>query len=481
MDQSPTKPLFERKKNLQNKLELVTQEMYKRNLELAQTNKTLSILRKIDELALESQESLEIFCNMLASSIAATGEYPFVGILTRLHTHRNSLGMYGLSTNTIVNQEQKALLSKTLIDTSHEWFDINEKFKLLAVKDISKRDIKQFLGLSEHEIEQLEKAINAQSILLIKLNARQKLVGLMAIGFLQAPESIGPDELQLFARLSEAVGVAVDNRLLFEENKHIVNQLQKTNDKLKALDEAKDEFISMASHQLRTPLTSVKGYLSMVLEGDAGKVSKTQQKLLDQAFISSQRMVYLIADLLNVSRLRTGKFVIEALPTNLAEVVEGEINQLVETAAGRNLKLTYKKPAKFPTLMMDETKIRQVVMNFVDNAIYYTPSGGHIVVSVAETPKSIDFAVTDDGIGIPPTEQHHLFTKFFRAGNARKARPDGTGLGLFMAKKVVVAQGGSIIFNSKEGKGSTFGFSFAKSKLAVPKNAVTNSDEKRKT
>jgi signal transduction histidine kinase len=233
------------------------------------------------------------------------------------------------------------------------------------------------------------------------------------------------------------------------------------------LDETKDEFISMASHQLRTPLTSVKGYVSMVLEEDAGKINKQQRKLLDQAFVSSQRMVYLIADLLNVSRLRTGKFVIDAKPTNLADVIEGEVSQLVETAKARDLTLTYHKPKDFPALNLDETKTRQVIMNFVDNAIYYTPSGGHITINLEDKGKSIEYSVVDDGIGVPKTEQHHLFGKFYRAGNAKKARPDGTGLGLFMAKKVIVAQGGAVIFHSEEGKGSTFGFSFPKAKLAA--------------
>jgi signal transduction histidine kinase len=224
----------------------------------------------------------------------------------------------------------------------------------------------------------------------------------------------------------------------------------------------------MASHQLRTPLTSVKGYLSMILEGDAGKVTGTQKEMLGQAFFSSQRMVYLIADLLNVSRLKTGKFVIERAPVNLATVVEQELSQLEETAKSRQLTLSYDKPKEFPSLMLDETKTRQVIMNFVDNAIYYTPAGGHITVQLVDNPSTVELRVVDNGIGVPKHEQPHLFTKFYRAGNARKARPDGTGLGLFMAKKVVAAQGGSIIFDSQDGKGSTFGFIFSKSKLAAP-------------
>ena len=178
-------------------------------------------------------------------------------------------------------------------------------------------------------------------------------------------------------------------------------------------------------------------------------------------------MVYLIADLLNVSRLRTGNLVIEPAPINLADIIQDEVNQLLETAAGRNLTLTYHKPAHFPVLELDETKIRQVVMNFVDNAIYYTPSGGHIDVTLNETDKAVELLVSDDGIGVPKSEQHHLFTKFYRAKNAQKARPDGTGLGLFMAQKVVVAQGGATIFSSKEGHGSTFGFTFPKARLAL--------------
>jgi signal transduction histidine kinase len=232
------------------------------------------------------------------------------------------------------------------------------------------------------------------------------------------------------------------------------------------MDETKDEFISMASHQLRTPLTSVKGYLSMVLDGDAGKVSETQQQLLNQAFVSSQRMVYLIADLLNVSRLKTGKFIIDATPTNLADMVESEIAQLTEVAKSRKLTLLYDKPEDFPILQLDETKTRQVVMNFVDNAIYYTPAGGTIKIELSTDRSSVYFMVKDNGLGVPKNEQSHLFTKFYRAKNARKARPDGTGLGLFMAKKVISDQGGTILFESIEGKGSTFGFKFDKPKAA---------------
>jgi signal transduction histidine kinase len=223
----------------------------------------------------------------------------------------------------------------------------------------------------------------------------------------------------------------------------------------------------MASHQLRTPLTTIKGYLSMVLEGDVGPVTKDERKMIQQAFDGAERMVFLIADLLNVSRLQSGKFVIDNKPTDLAKMVETEVSQLQETAKNHKLTLSVDVPDKPPLFNLDETKIRQVVMNFLDNAIYYTPAGGSIEAKLDLTDKELRYTVTDTGLGVPKALQHKLFTKFYRADNARKMRPDGTGLGLFMAKKVITAQGGAIIFKSEEGKGSTFGFSFPRHAVEI--------------
>ncbi len=323
-----------------------------------------------------------------------------------------------------------------------------------------------------------DKLLKKNVALIVKISNPQQEIGVMLIGDKQSGNTFNPNDLEVIRIVADELSLALQNSLRFEEikafNKTLQNEvddatkrLRSSNAKLKSLDETKDEFISMASHQLRTPLTSVKGYLSMVLEGDAGELNEQQHKLLTQAFISSQRMVYLIADLLNVSRLRTGKFLIETEPTYLPDVVEGELNQLRETAEAKGLKLHFDKPGEFPMLKLDETKIRQVVMNFADNAIYYTPAGGKITVSLEATSRAVEFKVTDTGLGVPKADQHKLFAKFYRADNAKRARPDGTGLGLYMARKVIVAQGGAIIFKSVEGKGSTFGFVFPRSKVEV--------------
>jgi signal transduction histidine kinase len=464
---------FVRKKTLQISLQEISQQMYVRNKELAETNKTLSLLRTIDALVLESHTSIQMVCEHITEAITQVTDYPFVGLLTRSSHTREEVTLYGWSGNSWLGKDSSQMPSFSRpvhIGLEHEWFSAPESTKLISLEGVLPADLARVLGVSESELRKVLRRLPLKSIYLVKLQTRRRLVGLLVVGFLSPLTQLSETDTLLMDRVSDSIGVALDNKLLFEENQYVLRQLKESNAKLKALDEAKDDFISMASHQLRTPLTSVKGYLSMVMEGDAGEVNETQKNMLGQAFFSSQRMVYLIADLLNVSRLRTGKFVIETAPVNLAKVVEEEIGQLKETAKSRSLTLEYKKPDSFPDLMLDETKIRQVIMNFCDNAIYYTPAGGKIKVRLIENTSTVELRVEDNGIGVPKTEQPHLFTKFYRAGNARKARPDGTGLGLFMAKKVVVAQNGSIIFESKEGKGSAFGFVFSKTKLAVPKD-----------
>ncbi|MDF2461141.1 MAG: putative Histidine kinase, partial [Candidatus Saccharibacteria bacterium] len=173
---------------------------------------------------------------------------------------------------------------------------------------------------------------------------------------------------------------------------------------------------------------------------------------------SSERMVNLISDLLNVSRLQAGRFIIQTKPTDMVKMIQEEVHQLESHAKAKNIALIFDAPARpLPIIEIDENKTRQVIMNFIDNAIYYTQKG-EVRVVLEQTSDLVRLRVTDTGIGVPKDAQKKLFSKFFRAGNAQIVRPDGTGLGLYLAKRVVEDQGGTIIFESVEGKGSTFGF-----------------------
>jgi signal transduction histidine kinase len=317
----------------------------------------------------------------------------------------------------------------------------------------------------------------------LRLKTQRQLVGYVLFGDKRSGDIYSSQDIAMLTIVASELAIVIQNALRFEEIQQFnvtlqkkieeaTRELRRANSRLREIDRAKDEFISMASHQLRTPLTAVKGYLSMVLEGDTGPVKKDQREMIQRGFDGAQKMVYLIADMLNVSRLQTGKFVIENKPTKLADIVQSEVQQLQEQAQNRGVELTYQKPEDFPTLSLDENKIRQVVMNFIDNAIYYTPREGKIDVKLEATPEAVSYTVTDTGVGVPKSVQHHLFSKFYRADNAKKLRPDGTGLGLYMAKKVVIAQGGAIIFRSTEGKGSTFGFRFPLKNIGVPEKTL---------
>lgn len=460
-----------KRKQLEQNIEHITEEMYRRNKELADTNRTLTLLQTIDAMVLESNATVPQVCQRITEAICQTTEFPYVGLFTKASHSKEELVLFGWSGKDWIGHDISLIIRRPVhLDLSDEWLSRPETKRLISIEEMHPKDFSNFIDYPAESIARVLKKLPLKTIYQVKLVVRRRLVGVLVIGYYTPPAEIKQEDTLLIDRLSEGIGVALDNKLLFEENKHVLRQLRDSNAKLRALDEAKDDFVSMASHQLRTPLTSVKGYVSMVLEGDVGKITPTQKQLLTQAYYSSQRMVYLIADLLNVSRLRTGKFVINNTPVNLAEVVEEEIEQLRATASTRELQLIYERPKKFPDMFLDETKIRQIIMNFADNAIYYTPSGGKIIVRLDDNEHTVELRVIDNGIGVPRSERKHLFTKFYRAGNARQARPDGTGLGLFMAKKVIIAQGGALIFETKEGKGSTFGFTFSKAKNSVPKD-----------
>jgi len=314
--------------------------------------------------------------------------------------------------------------------------------------------------------------------IIVRLETKSEIVGYCIFGYKTTGSAYSERDIDLIRIASDELAVAIQNTLRFEQIQGFndtlqqriedaTKELRESNAQLQRLDEAKDEFVSMASHQLRTPLTSVKGYISMVLEGDAGKITSMQRQLLSEAFISSERMVHLISDFLNVSRLQTGTFILEKKSVDLAKIVTQEVESLQTTAHAHNLKLHYRAPSYFPVLNIDEGKIRQVLMNFIDNAIYYSEENTTISITLGVDAGYAVLEVRDTGIGVPKEEQAHLFSKFFRATNARKQRPDGTGVGLFLAKKVITAHGGSMVFSSIENEGSTFGFRLPIKKLSA--------------
>lgn len=351
-----------------------------------------------------------------------------------------------------------------------------QRIRTLAPKVRTNVIILDNMGAGTHDdLRELMRVNNIAALIRLEQSSRTAAdrLGYVVLGFKKSGNAYGKQDATTLEVIANSLVLAIQNALRYEEIERFNETLQakvdtataklrQANERLKVLNETKDDFVSMASHQLRTPLTSIKGYLSMVLEGDMGKITAGQRTMIEQAFTSSQRMAYLISDLLNMSRLRTGRLTVTPGTVSLNKIIDQEIAQLKRMAEGGNVKLIVEEGEDLPSVALDETKIRQVIMNLVDNAIYYTGRGGTVTVRLSQTPKSVELRVIDTGIGVPVADQHKLFTRFYRASNAKKVRPDGTGIGLYMVRKVVTALGGSVIFNSVEGKGSTFGFSFPK-------------------
>jgi signal transduction histidine kinase len=228
-------------------------------------------------------------------------------------------------------------------------------------------------------------------------------------------------------------------------------------EELKKVDKAKSEFISMASHQLRTPLTSIKGYVSMLLEGDYGKIKGGQKKVLKNVFYSNERLIKIVNDLLNISRIELGKIEIQKKETKIKELVKSSYQEMAQEAKAKKLAFSFKGPDKtLPKLKVDPLKIRQVVLNLLDNAIRYTEKG-KIEIGVKKEGSKILVWVKDTGAGLSKNEKKEIFQSFVRGKAGVNLFIEGSGLGLYVAKKYINLHGGKIWAESLgRGKGSTF-------------------------
>jgi signal transduction histidine kinase len=244
-----------------------------------------------------------------------------------------------------------------------------------------------------------------------------------------------------------------------EEIEILALSLKDANDKLKVLDKMKSEFVSIASHQLRSPLTSIRGYASMLSEGSYGKLTAKAQEVVDRIGDSAKYMALSVEDYLNVSRIEAGNMKYEMSEFNLKEVAEKLVDEMRPVALKKGLVMVFRSDCDGScSVNADIGKTRQIIMNLIDNAMKYTPKGT-ITVVAHDDPKKKKMYVTiqDTGVGMSKETQEEVFEKFVRAKNANNVNVTGTGLGLFVAKKMVTDMKGRVWAESEgEGKGSTF-------------------------
>lgn len=225
------------------------------------------------------------------------------------------------------------------------------------------------------------------------------------------------------------------------------------------LEQMKLDFVSMASHELKTPLTSIIGYLSVFLNENKGKLPKENLIFLDKAFIAARELQTLIQNLLNVNKIEKEQLSVSFEPVDFKGTLSKAVEDLKPQANQKNIVLTLAAPEKIPAVLADPIRLGEVATNLLANALNYTPPGGSVEMSVKISPTDILTSVTDTGIGIPKEAIPHLFGKFFRVYNSPQQGNKGTGLGLYISKSIIEKLHGKIWVESEVGKGSRFSFS----------------------
>jgi PAS domain S-box-containing protein len=224
----------------------------------------------------------------------------------------------------------------------------------------------------------------------------------------------------------------------------------------KEVSRSKSDFINVAAHQLRTPLSGIKWVLRMVLDGDVGVLSPSQKKLLNKSYETNEKMIALVNDLLNVARIEDSRFGYVFKEGNIVDAISDVIDELRLVADKGRINIVIERLEEIPTFVFDFSKIQLAFHNLIDNSIKYTPEGGTVKVAMTKEDNHLLVKISDTGVGIPKDQMNKMFTKFFRASNVGNIPAGGSGLGLFIVKDIVARHGGKITVESIENGGTTF-------------------------
>jgi len=220
----------------------------------------------------------------------------------------------------------------------------------------------------------------------------------------------------------------------------------------------KSEFVSIVSHQLRSPLSNLGWAIELLMSGRLGKIEEKQTEYFRILKENNARMKELVSDLLTVSRIETAKLPLDKKETSLENIIRGMVREFEHFAKASNVKIEVKVQENLPKIFIDPSQIRLVIENLLDNAVRYIKEEGKVEIRLEKTDNYCRFEIKDTGVGVPKKDQKYIFQKFFRSGNVLRYQTQGSGLGLYIAKSIVEKSGGRIWFKSEEGKGSTFFF-----------------------
>lgn len=430
--------------------ESVTENLYKQNLELAVKNKTLLLLKQLYQISILSLEP-EVLATKIVETVREVLEFEIVGIFTLNQTNKSLVPLKLSLSERIKNTGtdlQHLLENSNISDiTTLPFFE-----KILQnipnhTENIT--DIWRYL-IPDQILNILNDQSHIKSIVAYPLIINGTTTGIFIICLNRPYEKLSQYEGESLESLVDVTAIALDRAKLYQE-------LKVANEKLRELDQMKSEFLSLATHQIRAPLTAIKGYSSMLLEGDFGVLPEKAKEAASIVLTSSQNLINIVGDFLDISRIEQGRMVynksIFEVTDLLLEVTNSIKPNIVNAGLTIDLDIGNNDSAK---INADRDKIKQVVGNIIDNATKYTLKGG-IVISIKLSEGKVLILIKDTGVGIDPAEISKLFNKFSRTKDANKTNVIGTGLGLYIAKKMVEAHNGDIkVASDGLGKGTTF-------------------------
>jgi len=376
----------------------------------------------------------------------------------------------------------------TSIEKKHFLKDYFEKKPELIVLSEVKQNIQDNKNVDPSLAETVKALTEKKVEIIAPLLVKGELTGAMFLGEKLSQDIYSNEDIRFIEILSHQAALALENAKLYQEEKlygiHLKQEVEKAteslrsaNERLKELDEAKDEFVSVASHELRTPMTAIKSYVWLALNNRAGEVNAKLKDYLNKVYVSSERMIALIGDMLNVSRIETGRIQMEIGVVSPYKVIDMVLSDLSAKAGELAVNLTAEKENIVPLVKTDRNKLAEILMNLAGNSLKFTPKGGKVTISAKKVDDMVNISVADTGVGISKENMTRLFAKFGRIessyATAGQAASTGTGLGLWISKNYVEKMGGKIWVNSELGKGTTFTFSLPVATGAKEETPVT--------
>jgi signal transduction histidine kinase len=311
--------------------------------------------------------------------------------------------------------------------------------------------------LSRDESDHCQAATGIKSVICYPVTAKDKQFGVVMMHLVKELPQVTDEDRKLLQVEAELLAVALRNQRLHKSVEDVTKRLNDSNKKFQEVDRLKDEFVTLASHELRTPMSAIRGSLSTILEGYAGEISTDAREFLSAAYNENERLLRLVSNLLNISRIEGGRFTFSVSSFDMSRMIEEVVAGLSMAAKEKSIFLTYEKELDHITVTADEDKVREVLINIVGNAIKYTHKGG-VTVKCTVRDGMVVASVTDTGSGIAPQDQMLLFKKFSQVSHDYTKPSGGTGLGLYICKIIIEGLKGNIWLDSTLGVGSTFYF-----------------------